>query len=121
MMHEQMSKQKINEGGGNSSKKNNPRKNRGGINNNSDIGANVSVANALEPPEVEGGDALEANQAEPNAEMVSKDPTSTDNGGRAVVWFVLIQSAMNLTIIGGRYNLGTCGRKQRDNGCCARN
>ena len=88
MMHKQISKQKNNGGGGNLNKKNNPRRNRGGGNNNSDTGANVSVTNASEPPEVEGGDVLEANQDKPNAETVSEDPAPTSNGGNVTVWFV---------------------------------
>ena len=89
MMHKQIIKQKNNGDGGNPSKKNNPRKNRGGGNNNSDTGANVSVTNAAKPPELEGEDALEANQVELNAETVREDPTPTNNGGCTAVWFIL--------------------------------
>ena len=89
MIHEQASKEKNSGRGGGRNKKNNPRRNRGGGNNDNDNGANVSVTNALEPPKTEGKDALEANQDEPNAEMVSKDPAPTSNGDNAAVWFVL--------------------------------
>ena len=89
MMHEDIHKQKNNGGGDNPSKKNNSRRNRGGGNNNSDTAANVSVTNAEEPPEVEGGNTLDANQVESNAETVNEDLTPTNNGGRDAVWFVL--------------------------------
>ena len=68
-------------------KRPNPRRNRGGGTNNTE--ANVSVTNAARSPKVEGGDASDANQDEPNAETANKDPTPTDNGGDTAVRFVL--------------------------------
>ena len=87
MIHEDMQKQKKNGGGGSQNKKTNPKRNRGGGTNNTE--ANVSVTNAAGSLEVECDDALDTNQDRPNAEMASKDPTPTDNGGDAAVWFVL--------------------------------